>query len=229
MKQTILRAALLCTLAYMSVLGNGWCVNSEGNEGTAWSFVKLGCKGAENMCVYDEACLAFACGAGTKSYVLYTSRDCAANCDVLDWVRNPSLIVNASRDRTYMRTAHANWVNGACYVQTEWTSHSADAHSCSTSLSVANSTVFTVGDGIRISTVEVKTVIEVSAGALVVATPLIGQFLAGTKVMKLGVSRQSCNAGYTGTVAAIETYPGGCSCNAGYSGSVTASTSSGPL
>ena len=250
LKQTMMRASLLCAFAYfwamaskmteVSIMqdteaseqmpstpkafqaasGNGWCVNSAGGESKARRFVKLSCRGALNMCENDNMCVAFACEQARGRSVIYSSEDCEADCGDLDWVRDPTLIVNASREAAVQIDMYASWANGICYVQAALTTLSAAASPGSTSFSVANSAIFAVGDGVRISTTEVKSITQVSSGTLVVATPLKGSYRAGLKVMKVGSNRQvqialKGHAAGCPANAAGSNVGAGCSCNAG--------------
>jgi hypothetical protein len=142
---------------FQATAGIGWCVDSDGKESQARNFVKMSCESAQNMCQHDAMCTAFACAALDGRSVLYTTTGCQADCDKLDWQKNPSLVVGASCNQTNSRNQYHNWAQGICYVQMALTDLSAQASPGDTSFSVTDSSMFASGDGVRISSVEVKT------------------------------------------------------------------------
>jgi len=168
---------------FQAKTGNGWCVDSEGKEGTARYFLEVGCYGAQSMCDGDSMCVAFACNSTGGKAVLYTKTDCTHACSATTWLFDPTLIHNASAESTQSRQDYAEWSSsGQCYVQSAMTSLSADAAVGDTTINVADSSIFAVGQSIRLLT-EIKTITQVSAGELVMATPLDEFHQAGKKVL----------------------------------------------
>jgi len=118
-------------LGFHALQGNGWCVDSTGQEATARTeTLSLSCPNAQTLCEKDSMCVAFACISSGNHAVLYTTTNCAFGCDRLDWIHHPKQIVAAGYDSS--NELYAAWDEGVCYVSeaARKVERSADSTTC---------------------------------------------------------------------------------------------------
>jgi hypothetical protein len=112
------------------------------------------------MCAVDSMCVGFACNSTSGMATLYSQTHCTHACSSTAWLFDPTVITNASAEATVNRGVYADWSSsGVCYVQSALTSLSAAASAGSTTINVADSSIFAIGESIRLQT-EVKTITE---------------------------------------------------------------------
>ena len=91
--------------------GHGWCVDSEGGEGTARKFLQDTLYStASDICSLDDKCAGFAYAEDTQQAVVYTTTGCTSDCSNTAWTQNPTLITGAA-----WCCGQTRWMNAVCY------------------------------------------------------------------------------------------------------------------
>mmetsp|Transcript_98214 Transcript_98214/g.174853 ORF Transcript_98214/g.174853 Transcript_98214/m.174853 type:complete len:498 (+) Transcript_98214:35-1528(+) len=101
--------------SFVALEGNGWCVDGSGKESVARTdSLRMSCATAQNLCLRDDMCVAFACVTDLEMAVLYTTTNCAFACDNLNWIVHPDAIAKSGYDR--YKIEMAPWKRGTCFV-----------------------------------------------------------------------------------------------------------------
>lgn len=140
-------------------IGQGWCTNAAGSEGTARKFTTYPTlAAAKDACNADASCVAIAFHNNRfHTSAVYTSTGCTANCDRTEWLRDRSLIVGSSGVASY--TCHVKNVRNCITINsvtppqsgdTLWCDSSSSPNDCTAKLDDARSG-FTIGDGIDVA------------------------------------------------------------------------------
>jgi len=83
---------------FQQMPGNGWCVDSNGNEGTARKFVSgvMSQSTISSECASDIHCSAYSFSPTSQQGILYTTTGCTHGCTNTAWQNDYSLITQAS-------------------------------------------------------------------------------------------------------------------------------------
>merc|ERR1719245_2561758 len=100
---------------YKQMPGGGWCMESNGNDESPRYTMPYPTTLAKTKaaCDSDSNCIAYVWGERYRVGMIYSTRNCKADCSNLSWHNNPSLITTSDWDgkRTFWRDAKCNVKN----------------------------------------------------------------------------------------------------------------------